>query len=139
MTKKSMSDCQRGVKFGVFNAKRLTKRLEKIHRIAKDTIVLGICETWLRKKDAMAREALDETEEAPESLQGRRGFGGVAFILNPIVKYTIVDRFSSRTIQFISIRIGRTSLTVIYVSPRAGKEEEEHVLGRINGTADGRQ
>lgn len=107
-----MNDTQNGIRIEVFNVKGLTKRLEAVHKNSKDTVVLGVFATWLRQKATDTRELLDETEEAPEGGNGRRGFGGVGLVINPMVKYTIVDRFSCKTVQYITVKLGGTSLTV---------------------------
>lgn len=61
-----MNYAQSGIQVEVFNVKDLTKKLDAVHEISEDTMVLRISETWLQKKGTVTRELLDETEEVPE-------------------------------------------------------------------------
>lgn len=116
----------------VFNVRGLKKRLHTVDQLAKEALVLGVCETWIRGTNDRLEEALDGSTTAPPSEQLNRGYGGVGIIIHPLVPYEIRDRYSTSTIQTITATLMSTTVSVVYISPRATAEQETTALSRIH-------
>lgn len=128
----------RNIRLGIFNVRGLRKRLQAVNHLTKDVCALRLCETWVASKSDPMCEALDETEEAPKEAASRRGYGGVAWILHPLMHYRLIEKSSSPTVQYITIRHRKLTMTVLYISPKAKKEEEQIVLNRLNRISGGK-
>lgn len=102
-----------------------------VDQLSMEKMILGICETWIKNSDDHLTEALDGSTEAPP-IEGMNGdYRGVGIILNPIVRYTIIDRFSTSRIQSIPARVSEIVVSVIYVSPGATARQETLALCRL--------
>lgn len=124
------------VSVGTFNVRRLRKRLQVVHPIAQKTMILGLCETWIRNEGDPLLMAVDKTTEAATQAKHTRGYGGVALIINPVLPYKMIEKRTSPTIQWITVRVVGLMLTVIYVSPRPRKEEEVDAFSKKNSKND---
>lgn len=120
------------IKIETLNVRGLKRRLQAVHKLSRDTYMLGLCETWMTKKDEHMREALDVTVDALNQELQRPGYWGVALILNPVIAYKKIDQYASPTIQYATVSVANMIVTVLYISPRAQKDEELEVLARIN-------
>lgn len=119
------------IKIGIFNVWSVKKRLQAVNRLSSETWILGLCERRIKKGDDQTTEALDETIEAPTTTLRGRGYGGVALTINPLLQYKPVHRYSSQTIQIITIIVITTTVTVRYLSPRPLEGEEKQVINKI--------
>lgn len=93
---------------------------------------MGLCETWITEKTDPLCMALDESAKAPTATQCRIGYAGVAWIMNPLLQYRKMDKYATLTIQFITVKVGDIIMTVLYVRPRAAKDEELFVFNKLN-------
>lgn len=75
---------------------------------------------------------MDGNVNAPTIPNLPRGYGGVAIVINPLLPYQIVSKYTSPNIQYISARIQDTVVTTIYMSPRASSMEVTECLGRLD-------
>lgn len=127
-----MVDLTGGIRVGIFNARGLSKRPKVVNRMSKETMVLGICETWIKDDQDPARHALDETAIAPSSRKAKSGRRGVSLVVNLVLRYKTVDKLATQTIQFISVKLSAIKTTVMYLSPSADKNEEAEVFSQTN-------
>lgn len=95
-------------------------------------------EMWMRKSDVDLTEMVDEWVYAPIVNSRNKGFGGVAGILNPLLRYNVVARISIRAFQSLTIREKGVTITGIYASPQAMGDEERVVLAKIKKMSTGK-
>lgn len=95
-------------------------------------IVLGICKTRLREQDTEAVQALNDGTQAPPLTNSHRGHGGVGVIVHPLIVCHTVDKYSSQTIQSLTVRISSTTILIMYINPRAKRAEEINALEKVN-------
>lgn len=119
-------------KIGIFNLKGLKKRLRTVDQLSKEMMVLGLCETWARGDSDPITKTIDESAPAPPTIRLNRGYGGVGLIVHPLLKYHLKDKFSSPTIQSITVKLTALTISIIYISPRAPAKDVATALDRLH-------
>lgn len=123
---------------GTFNVRGLKKRMECVEQLANTTDIIGLCETWARESDTSLLNLLDVQASTEPTHRCCRGFGGVGFIIDARLRYSILDRFTSKKYQTITIVVGDTACTVLYMSPLNTAVETKLILERIRTLYRGR-
>lgn len=123
---------------GAYNTRGLRNSLEEVSKIAENLDFLFLSETWLRPEDKDVALMLDEYIHAHSINARNKGFGGAALIVNPMIKYSAVTKISTTTTQMITIRTRGMTLTGLYISPKATKEDEKSIRTAIDNLSRGR-
>lgn len=126
------------LRIGAYNTKGLRKSFDEILNMYASLDILFLSETWIRDEDEDLKEMVDECAHTPGQVKGKRGFGGVALIISPILDYEVVAIWETRTIQAITIRVSGISITGMYLSPAATAVEEKEVLEGITKASRGK-
>lgn len=61
-----------------------------------------------------------------------RGYREVALVINPILQCKPLHRFASSTVQYDIIKVATTTLSLLYLSLKARKEEKQETFSKIN-------
>ena len=78
------------LRIATFNAHGARGKEDEIIKLASKVQVLGVCETWARAADSRLRSIFSESVSVLPNHGGWRGQGGVGFIINPLMQYTLV-------------------------------------------------
>lgn len=82
--------------------------------------------------------ALDDSTEAPPIPNLHKSYGAVGFIINPLVPYHTVAKYSSQTIQSLTIRTNAATTTAILRIPKENCAEEAIILREFYRLSDRR-
>lgn len=83
---------------GVFNTRGLRNKLEVVDQLAKDVALLGISETWIKESDKKLKDSFHDSTEPPPVANINRGYSGVGIIINPVLPFEPLQKYSSKTI-----------------------------------------
>lgn len=111
--------------------------MDTINALADKMDVIGICETWCKEDDQDLLNMMDEYVNTERPHPRCRGYGGVGLIVNPIIKYTLIEKCTTKTHQHISIQIGNVMIVIIYISPITKAPETMSLLDGIKAYARG--
>lgn len=126
-----MNSLKLGITLGVCNARGLKRRLHTVDQLASDITVLGICETWIEGSADPLTQALDGSKKAPAAERLNRGHGGVGIIIHPHLPYKTKSRLFTGTIQTLTLVIAATTISVMYISPKATSQNELTAVSRL--------
>lgn len=116
----------------IFNISVEKAKLQTVDQIALEVTVLGTSETWLRKADTELTEALDGSVVTSPAPNLPRGHSAADIILNFLLSYKLLNKFTSNAIVAIIVKIRATVITVVYKGHHIKHEEEKDFLERIN-------
>ena len=120
-----------------FNAHDVKGFEREIETLATQVQVLGVCETWLRANDIHSAQLFSESVTVVQTHGGWRGQGGVALKVAPLIAYKVLQRHSQPEYQFITIKLGRTLITVLYLKPNVPKPIFLQCLNKIQAYCRG--
>lgn len=112
------------IKVDIFKVTGLRKMLLDVDQICRGTVALSIRETWMKSEGDPASAKLDGIINAPVSHICVREYGGDGTVASALVIYELLDKYSSAAVQYITILIRMTSLTTMYMRPRAQCRDE---------------
>lgn len=115
-----------------FNIRSAKHKEENIKALSRQAHVVGLCETWHKQDDQYFKSQVNEELIGPKAGELNRNTGGVALIVHPLLRYEVQAQHSSKHAQYISIRIGDTLISIIYLSPSGRDEEVIKLLDEIS-------
>lgn len=92
---------------------------------------MGRGETWLRDEKNKKRDRLTGEGRTSPAHRQLRGFGGVAVIVNPLLKQEEIGALEGAPYQCLTIQVLNVHITTAYLSPSARKADETSVLKYI--------
>lgn len=125
------------LRIGAFNAKGLRNAMEETLTIFEKLDILFISETWIRECDKDMPKMVDEQVRNPSHEGKKRGFGGVAMMINPMIKYVVISKFATKNIQALTVRVHGVTITGLYIAPNAKAEEEAEALNTVQKISRG--
>lgn len=96
-----------------------------IEELSGTTDVQGLSETWIRGNESDLQNMIDKHRKVQLDENFRRGFGGVALILNHILHFKAYRKRMKQYAQLLTIRTAGIVILVVYISPRASVGEEQ--------------
>lgn len=115
----------------MLNTRGLTNKLETVHQLAEEVMVLGMSETWVRHCDVTLKAVMDGSSEAPPVENLHRGRGGVRIIVSSLLPFKVIKKYSTGNIQAVIIQVREVTIPVLYISPKAKSKEEDDALTQI--------
>ena len=110
-----------------WNVRGLYHRRREVQAMSSQADIVGITETWTRPGDTTENSWVSEQQPAPCNRMGRRQ-GGVALIINPMYKYTVVARYADEDLQFIATKVADVILICAYLSPTTTVEKSKRIM-----------
>lgn len=104
--------------------------MAEVDELSNTVDILGICETWARKTDRELGKLTDVHASTEPAHRQCRGYGGVAAILNPCIKYSQIFEITTKRIQSVGIQVGDVAILTAYVSPGASRLEFTDFLNK---------
>lgn len=132
------SEQKENIRAGLFNPKRLQRRVHAVQELSKKVHVLKIFEIWMRLDDADVGKVADTHTNCGDAAQSLQRVGDVEIIINQIVSYSDPCKIVHMAYQSIKIRTAVIILAVIYIYPGAGPDDENCCLTKYQSSAEAR-
>lgn len=133
-----MTDQRETLSLTAFNVRGIHRKENEIRKLADQTHILGICETWMRPKETNQMKMLNEVASTIQEKPTTRGYGGVALMIHPLIRYTLITKAAERTHQYITIRTGDVHITILYMAPANAKETDRKIWEEVTSIAKGK-
>lgn len=86
-----------GINVELLNITGLRGKQPYVKELCRDTHIVGLCESWIRHFEGDLIIACSEHTAVILPHNQRRGYGGVCFLIHPLIKYTPVAKEATAT------------------------------------------
>lgn len=114
-----------------YNVRGVRGKEKTITKLMEHTDILGLSETWINGDKIDYSTQMNLAVNNKTSNKNNRSFGGVAMIINPIIKFKIIREMAHPKYQFITIGLTNLTVTVCYISPSASAGTVEGAMVEI--------